>query len=84
MHHDDGLSLNVWFRDDIKNALVAVDSANLDIASVVDTPEVRIYRRGYEAAIRAVAAAFGIRMEEQPAAPMLDQVRPVRTGRWLR
>ena len=84
MHHNDELSLDVWFRDDIRNALVAVDSANLDIASVVDTPEVRIYRRGYEAAIRAVAAAFGIQMKVQPPGLVPDQGRPVRTRRWLR
>jgi hypothetical protein len=52
--------LKVWFRDEIQNALMAVDAANLDLASEVDTPEVHIYRKGYTAAIRAVAAAFGV------------------------
>jgi len=54
------LGLGVWFKDEIKNTLVALDAANLDIAQHVDTPEMRLYRKGYEAAIQAMAIAFGI------------------------
>jgi len=52
--------LGVWFKDEIKNTLLALDAANLDIAQHVDTPEMRLYRKGYEAAIQAMAVAFGI------------------------
>jgi hypothetical protein len=52
--------LGVWFKDEIKNTLLALDAANLDIAQHVDTPEMRLYRKGYEAAIQAMATAFGI------------------------
>ncbi len=55
--------LNVWFKDDIQNALRAIDSANAELFSVVNTPELQIYRRGYEAALRAMAEAFGLRYE---------------------
>jgi hypothetical protein len=40
--------------------LTAVDTANLDLVSSFDSPEIQIYRKGYAAAIRAVAAAFGV------------------------
>jgi hypothetical protein len=54
------VGLGVWLRDEIEDTLLAVDIANLDIADHIDTPEMRLYRKGYEAAIRSVAAAFGI------------------------
>jgi hypothetical protein len=50
----------IWFRDDIMDALAAVDSANWDVAQHVDGPEMRLYRKGYEAALAAVAMAFGL------------------------
>ncbi len=52
--------LKVWFRDEIQNTLMAIDTANLDLVSAIDSAEMQIYRKGYAAAIRAVAAAFGI------------------------
>ena len=63
----------VWFRDDIKNALRAVDTANAEVFQVVNTPEIQLYRRGYAAALRSIAEAFGIHYispvygEEMPA-----------------
>jgi basic membrane lipoprotein Med (substrate-binding protein (PBP1-ABC) superfamily) len=69
-----GSGLNVWFKDDIKNTLSAIDSANAELFKAIDTPEMRLYRQGYEAAIRAIAEAFGMkyesttrRREESPA-----------------
>jgi len=50
----------IWFRDEIENVISAVDAANSDIASCIDTPEMMLYRRGYEAALKAIAEAFGI------------------------
>lgn len=50
----------VWFRDDISDALDAVDAANWDVARHIDTPEMLLYRMGFEAAIRAMATAFGL------------------------
>ena len=59
--------LKIWFRDEIHNALTAVDTANLDLVSSLDTPEMHIYRQGYAAALRALAAAFGIPYSPQTA-----------------
>lgn len=53
--------LRVWFRDEIENTIEAVDLANRDIAKHINTPEMQMYRMGYEAAIEAFAASFGIR-----------------------
>jgi hypothetical protein len=53
--------LDVWFKDDIKNTLRGVDSANAELFETINTPEMQLYRKGYEAAIRAIAEAFGIR-----------------------
>lgn len=55
--------LKVWFRDEIYNTINAVDIANRDIAEGVPTQEMIIYRRGYVAALRAVAAAFGLSIQ---------------------
>jgi hypothetical protein len=68
--------LGVWFRDEIANALLALDAANLDIAQHVDTPEMHLYRKGYEAAIQAMATAFGVSLT-----PLSNTwVRPSRLG----
>jgi len=65
--------LDVWFKDDIKNTLRAIDSANAEVFKTINTSEMQLYRQGYEAAIRAIAEAFGInyqppahRHEERP------------------
>lgn len=55
--------LDVWFKDDIKNTLRAIDSANAEVFNTIDTSEMQLYRQGYEAAIRAIAEAFGIRYD---------------------
>ena len=56
-----GSGLNVWFKEDIQNALRAVDSANADLFETIGIPEMELYRRGYKAALRAMGEAFGIR-----------------------
>jgi len=61
MYREEDRGLGIWFRDGIENVLLAIDEANLDMVSRFDTPEVRIYRQGFAAAISAVATAFGIR-----------------------
>ena len=53
-------SSGVWFPEEILNALAAVERANADVAAAVNTPEMALYRRGWESAIGAMAAAFGL------------------------
>jgi hypothetical protein len=52
--------IGVYFEKEIENALRAVDEANNDIAKVINTREMDIYRKGFSAAIDAVAVTFGL------------------------
>jgi hypothetical protein len=61
--------IGVWAEKDIENTLRGVDVANLDVATIVPTPEMQIYRRGYAAAISAMSVAFGLNYRSQPAEP---------------
>jgi len=73
-------SSGIWFVDDIENILVAVDEANLDIARRIDTPEMRVYRLGYEAAVEAIAKAFGITYAiKTPDASSIQLMQPIST-----
>ena len=55
--------LGIWSKDEILQAMRAIDMANRSIADQIDTPEMHLYRRGFEAALRAVAEAFGMQIE---------------------
>lgn len=59
--HYSSSGLDVWFKDDIRNTLRSVDLANAELFKTINTPEMQSYRQGYEAAIRAIGEAFGIR-----------------------
>jgi hypothetical protein len=75
-YFDPGFSC--WFRDDINNALRAIDSASAEVFDLVRTPEMELYRRGYEAALRSMAEAFGIHYTPwaNEEASALIEVRP--------
>ena len=55
----------VWLTEDIRSILESVDRANADLAECLPTHEVAIYRRGFCAAIDAVAAAFAVQVTPQ-------------------
>ena len=69
MYAEEERGLGIWFRDGIRDVLLAIDEANLDMVSRFDAPEVRIYRHGFAAAISAVATAFGIRYASPRTTP---------------
>lgn len=59
------MSLDVWFQQDIKNTLLAINQTSLDttvrLASLAgETSELKAYRAGYNDALHAIAIAFGI------------------------
>lgn len=59
------MSLDVWFKDDIRNTLLALSETSQDthaqiVALVGESPTAQSYRSGYGDALRAVAIAFGI------------------------
>lgn len=53
-------SIRTWFSDEIENALSAVALANGDVADAIDTPEMTLYQRGFDAALMSLAALFGV------------------------
>ena len=53
-------SVRAWFPDEIEALLSAVAMANDDVARAIDTPEMLLYRRGFDAALRAVALAVQV------------------------
>lgn len=62
------MSLDIWFSEDIKHILMAAERANaLSLAQAeevtADPSLLRAYRRGYQAAIVAVALACGLTPE---------------------
>lgn len=55
------MSLDVWFRDDIRRVLYALDEASRAAQAHASTgAPISSYRAGYSDAMRAVAIAFGI------------------------
>ena len=66
-HSDVGLG--IWFRDDIRNILQSTCDATLGVlANVPENPAARAYRAGFENAIVAVAAAFGLTTSQEKTA----------------
>lgn len=51
---------HAWSRTDIENIINALNVSNSDVVSAFDTYEMKFYRQGYYAAIRAFALSFGI------------------------
>jgi hypothetical protein len=70
----ESMSLDVWFQQDIRSTLAALrvaQSSQLDGAKVVESSilgEREAYRAGFEAAIRSVALAFGVTVDERVSA----------------
>jgi len=62
--------IGVWFKEEIENTICAVDLANKDVAQHIVTPEMQMYRLGYEAAIEALATAFGVKYTRTTPAPL--------------
>ncbi len=62
MYASEDLAWGICYKDEIKNILLGLDMANSAAMDCLDTAEKRAYREGFEAAIRSVAAALGIRL----------------------
>lgn len=65
-------SVRTWFPDEIENALAAVALANGNVADAIDTTEMRLYQRGFDAALLSLAALFGV---NAPSAAEARQTR---------
>jgi hypothetical protein len=65
------VSLDVFFKDDIRNTLLALNETSTDthaqvVALCGESPSALSYRSGYGDALRAVAIAFGIAVPRSP------------------
>ncbi len=54
------MGIEMWFKDDIRNILLAVNASSATTARLVDHPQVAAYRLGYQEALGAVALACGL------------------------
>lgn len=52
--------VRTWFPDEIENQIDAVDQSNRSISQAIPTPEMALYRRGFEDAIAALRTSFGL------------------------
>ena len=65
------MSLDVWFREDIRHILMAAERAHASSlaqaagATGTDLVALRAYNRGYRAALSAVALACGLHLDEE-------------------
>jgi len=58
------MALDIFFSEDIRNALLAADEASSSTAAYcLDGPVLWAYLEGYRAALTTVALAFGIPLD---------------------
>lgn len=83
------MSLNIFFAEDIRNALLAANEAGTSTAracaavgQVADLPLLRAYLEGYRAALVTVALAFGLDPDTIAGrqGEILARVREMRTA----
>ena len=72
--NDDG-GLRVWFRDEIRNALLSAYATTTAMAASQQSPEATAFRRGFISALVAVGLNFGI-----APLPFTDDDRRMRGG----
>jgi hypothetical protein len=53
---------NIFLREDIKNALMSVAATNAGAMSYAKDPQAKAYQEGFQAALIAIALAFGIQI----------------------
>ncbi len=60
---NDAPRTHIFWREDIRSVLAALDGANLALTSNLPLREVGIYRAGFAAAIQAMASAFDVQLD---------------------
>ena len=78
------MSLDVWYKDDVKHMLVALNEANGALLarlrmSLDEQAGVHAYRDGYCDAMRAVAIALGIDIPDALPEPLTVNLPKIRT-----
>ena len=57
---DDNGALRVWFRDEIRNALLSAYATSKATTGLDRSPEAAAFRRGFTSALIAIGLNFGI------------------------
>ena len=57
------MAMDVWRREDILNALRAAQLAHENFLCDEDDPVVQAYNAGFQKALRAIGANFGIQLD---------------------
>ena len=55
----------MWFADELGDILSAIESANGDVADLLEGPVADSYRQGFRAAISAIRQAVGVRPQQR-------------------
>jgi len=76
------VSLEMWFRDDLRNILFSINVASAAAARFSDQELVAAYRQGFEEALESTAVALGIPPGEVGLhPPRASGVQPASRGR---
>jgi hypothetical protein len=84
------MGLDIYFPEDIRNALLAANEASAQTAAQIteakEPPELltvtlRAYREGYKAALTTVALAFGLGPQSIMTKGVMHE-RPIDSGAW--
>ena len=57
------MAMDIWRRDDIRNALQSAQLAHESFLAAGEDPIVLAYDAGFQKALRAIAANFGIQID---------------------
>jgi len=52
----------IYYRRDIRAILEAINNANAEVLAAVPGEPARMYRAGFDAAVRAIATAFDVQV----------------------
>ena len=67
---------HIFWREDIRNVLKAIDQANIALTAHLPVAQVAIYRAGFSAALQAVATSFDVDLDTPPPHAAFDLLPP--------
>jgi len=76
------MGLNIWLKDDIRNAILAAEEASAATAAILEDMEsdprlLWAYRQGYKAALAVLATALGLDKPEGKRCPAISSGKPL-------
>ncbi len=67
---------HIFWREDIRNVLKAIDQANVALTAHLPVAQVAIYRAGFSAALQAVATSFDVSLDTPPPRSSIELLPP--------